>query len=59
MWKRIAFLALLCVFALDNVNGVYAAKVVLPEGAAPAAIVSRHFPDRVHEFVWRNWNLVS
>ena len=22
-------------------------------------IVSRHFPDRVHEFVWRNWNAVE
>jgi hypothetical protein len=31
---------------------------VLPEGSAPAPIVSRHFPDRVHEFVWRNWNAV-
>ncbi len=59
MWKRAIYWTLLCVFALDNVNGVYAAKVVLPEGAAPAAIASRHFPDRVHEFVWRNWNLVS
>jgi len=59
MWKRIAFLALLSAFALDDVNDVYAAKVVLPEGAATAAIVSRHFPDRVHEFVWRNWNLVA
>ena len=32
---------------------------MLPEGDAPAAIVSRHFPDRVHEFVWRNWNAVE
>src|SRR5690606_25730520 len=23
------------------------------------AIVSGHFPDRVHEFVWRNWNVVE
>ena len=28
-------------------------------GDAPAPIVSRHFPDRVHEFVWRNWNAVE
>jgi hypothetical protein len=34
------------------------AEVALPEGSAPAAIVARHFPDRVHEFVWRNWNVV-
>lgn len=32
---------------------------ILPEGSAPTPIVSRHFPDRVHEFVWRNWNVVA
>ena len=32
---------------------------ILPEGDAAAAIVSGHFPDRVHEFVWRNWNAVE
>lgn len=32
---------------------------VLPLGGAPAALESRHFPDRVHEFVWRNWNVVA
>jgi hypothetical protein len=36
-----------------------AAETLLPEGSAPAPIVSRHFPDRVHEFVWRNWNAVA
>ena len=35
------------------------AESVLPEGSAPAPIVAKHFPDRVHEFVWRNWNLVE
>lgn len=39
-------------------NGRASAETVLPEGAAPPAIVSRHFPDRLHEFVWRNWNAV-
>jgi hypothetical protein len=33
-----------------------AEETVLPQGDARASIVSRHFPDRVHEFVWRNWN---
>lgn len=28
----------------------------LPLGNGAAALESRHFPDRVHEFVWRNWN---
>jgi hypothetical protein len=31
----------------------------LPVGSAPAPITSRHFPDRTHEFVWRNWNVVE
>ena len=47
-------LALFC-RASDGAGG----ETVLPEGAAPAALVSRHFPDRVHEFVWRNWNAVE
>jgi hypothetical protein len=37
----------------------FASDTILPEGSAPAPIVSRHFPDRVHEFVWRNWNAVE
>ncbi|MGO8750173.1 MAG: hypothetical protein ACLQNE_29860, partial [Thermoguttaceae bacterium] len=36
-----------------------AAEDVLPEGSAPAPIISRHFPSRVHEFVWRNWNAAA
>ena len=36
-----------------------ALEAVLPQGDAPAPIVSRRFPDRVHEFVWRNWNAVE
>jgi hypothetical protein len=32
---------------------------VLPMGSAPAPIASPYFPDRVHEFVWRNWNVVA
>ena len=59
MLKKVFYTALTCTFALCGTSSVSAAKVVLPEGAAPAAIVSRHFPDRVHEFIWRNWNLVE
>ena len=36
-----------------------AQQTVLPQGNARASIVSRHFPDRVHEFVFRNWNAVE
>ncbi len=47
------------VFLLPWVSEGLASESVLPEGSAPAALVSRHFPDRVHEFVWRNWNAVE
>lgn len=35
------------------------AETVLPEGSAPPPLVNGHFPDRVHAFVWRNWNVVE
>lgn len=31
---------------------------VLPEGTAPDALVARHFPDALHAFIWRNWQVV-
>ncbi len=31
----------------------------LPTGTAPAPIEFKHFPGRVHAFVWRNWEMVS
>jgi len=37
----------------------FAAETILPKGDARASIVTRHFPDRVHEFVWRNWDAVE
>ena len=30
-----------------------------PRGARRRLLSSRYFPDRVHEFVWRNWNVVE
>ncbi|HNW07772.1 MAG TPA: hypothetical protein PKM81_08625 [Verrucomicrobiota bacterium] len=30
----------------------------LPRGSAPAPVPLPHFPDRLHAFVWRNWQLV-
>ncbi|HOX55353.1 MAG TPA: hypothetical protein P5205_01570 [Candidatus Paceibacterota bacterium] len=47
------FLVVLCA------SGGLGAEELLPEGDAPAALESRHFPDRVHEFVWRNWQAVE
>ncbi|MBM3289791.1 MAG: hypothetical protein FJY92_06530, partial [Candidatus Hydrogenedentes bacterium] len=30
----------------------------LPAGPTPEPVAALHFPDRVHAFVWRNWQLV-
>src|ERR1035437_8999734 len=30
----------------------------LPQGSAPRPVPCQHFPDRLHAFVWRNWQLV-
>ncbi len=30
----------------------------LPRGGAPGALGFSHFPDRLHAYVWRNWQLV-
>lgn len=32
---------------------------VLPQGDARPALSSPYFPDRVHEFIWRNWNVIA
>ncbi|MBN2137745.1 MAG: hypothetical protein JW720_08060 [Sedimentisphaerales bacterium] len=31
----------------------------LPAGSTPDPIPLEHFPDRMHAFVWRNWEMVS
>lgn len=49
----------LCSLILVCSGTVSIAESVLPQGASPAALRSLHFPDRVHEFVWRNWNAVE
>jgi hypothetical protein len=37
----------------------HAGNAVLPTGSSPAPIEFKHFPDRLHAFVWRNWEMVS
>ena len=37
-------------------GGITAAA--LPRGNAPKPVAFPHFPDRLHAFVWRNWQLV-
>ena len=48
-----------CLVLSRSAGDSFAEETVLPQGDARAAIVSRHCPDRVHEFVWRNWNVVE
>lgn len=48
-----------CTILLFSAGLSLGAEAVLPEGSTPAPVVAKHFPDRVHEFVWRNWNLVE
>lgn len=36
-----------------------AEETELPMGSAPSPVVIGHFPDRVHEFVWRNWGAIE
>ncbi|MCX5643447.1 MAG: hypothetical protein NTZ17_01995 [Phycisphaerae bacterium] len=50
----IAWAGLLVVTAL-----CHAGSAVLPTGNSPAPIACKHFPDRLHAFVWRNWEMVS
>jgi len=46
----------LCLLVVLPVSALEAAD--LPAGSAPAALPTPHFPDRLHAFVWRNWNVV-
>lgn len=48
------FIGFICVLWASFV----AAQTPLPVGPAPMALTFDHFPDRLHAFVWRNWNLV-
>ncbi len=48
-----------CLLLVCWARGSFGEDSLLPEGSAPTALVSPHFPDRVHEFVWRNWNVVA
>src|SRR3989339_1324863 len=54
VFRVLSICAILWCWASDGL----AAGVALPQGSAPAPLVDRHFPDRLHAFGWRNWNLV-
>ena len=61
VYLRRSILMLIMAVAMgdDGVARCLAAEIVLPEGNAPTALRASHFPDRVHEFVWRNWSVVE
>ena len=40
-------------------HGLLQASYDLPVGANPPALESPHFPNRLHAFIWRNWQLVE
>ncbi len=53
-----------CVGLMVVVFGVLVLAAVaalgeLPAESLPAGLDAPHFPDRMHAFVWRNWNLVE
>ncbi len=51
----------LCVSGISLTGGAQSLGLgpELPEGSAPPPVSSPYFPDRVHEFVWRNWSMVE
>lgn len=53
------YLTWTCIVLFGWTSDSSAQETVLPQGDARASIVSRHFPNRVYEFVWRNWNAVE
>ncbi len=59
MSKLALRIACVCGFLLCGLGHNPASETVLPEGGAPPPIVSGHFPDRTHAFIWRNWNAVE
>ncbi len=40
-------------------RGLPLASDNLPVGAHPPALEAPHFPNRLHTFIWRNWQLVE
>ncbi len=58
--KRVTQCSAGMLVVLWSVAGAGAAEdSVLPQGSAPPALSSAHFPNRLHEFVWRNWTAVD
>ncbi len=52
-------LMMTCLLLFQSAGAGFAEEAILPHGNAAPALAARHFPDRVHEFVWRNWTVVA
>ena len=59
MSRTLSYVTSMCMVLFRGAGASSAEESILPQGDAPASLVSRHFPDRVHEFIWRNWNAVE
>ncbi len=59
MSSPVSGIALTCILLLSGTGSSSAEESVLPQGDSRPAIISGHFPDRLHEFIWRNWNVVE
>ena len=55
--KRVSAIACICACLL-SVSAFAQKWSELPTGSAPDPVEFRHFPDRLHAYVWRNWSLV-
>ncbi|GLR16982.1 hypothetical protein [Portibacter lacus] len=51
--KRVHIVLFILIACVGN------AQETLPHGSSPDPIIFKHFPSRMHVFIWRNWNLVS
>jgi hypothetical protein len=57
--KRTNTLALVWIVALVSIGVRLAVADSLPPTDPRAPVAFDHFPDRLHAFVWRNWEMVS
>ena len=59
MSRLLICIAGLCVAISPLAGQGLAGETVLPQGSAPPPIADGYFPNRLYEFVWRNWDLVD
>ncbi len=60
-WVTVLLVVVFCFLRVDfAVAGIWASpQQKLLAGDAKPALEAKHFPDRLHTFVWRNWESVS